>query len=128
MGWIIEAELEEIQSSYDWEEVFGEGSGGNCTQEVDSLDGTNIEPVLRKNVTEVLASVNGENDQDSWICIVKLSDGRFACLEGSCDYTGWDCHAGNTITVASSVETLLSTGVTPEWCRRLGISQPTAKG
>lgn len=120
----IEADLKEIQTCYDWEEVFGEGNGGNCSQEVESHDGTPIDLVLRCNVVEVIASVNGENDGDSWICVVRLNDGRLACLEGSCDYTGWDCRAGNTITVASSMESLILTGMTPEWCRRLEIEHP----
>ncbi len=121
---IIEADLEEIQNSYDWEEAFGEGRVGNCTGDVESLDGTPTNPVLREDIAEVLASVNGENDGDSWICIVKMKDGRFACVEGSCDYTGWDCQAGNTITVASSFESLLASGVTPAWARRLGVEHP----
>jgi len=117
----IEADLKDIQTGYDWEEVFGQGSGGNCTNEVESLDGTSTDPVLRENIVEVLASVCGENDGDNWICVVRLNDGRFACCEGSCDYTGWDCQAGNTITVASSLESLMQSGVTPEWARRLEI-------
>lgn len=120
-----EATIEQIQNDYDWQEVFGEGTGGNCTQEVDSHDGTATDPVLRANVVEVLASVNGENDGDSWICIVRLNDGRLACCEGSCDYTGWDCSANNTITVASSFASLIESGVTPEWCRRLDIKHPS---
>ena len=121
----IEATIDDIKRDYDWAEVFGEGDGGNCTQDVDSLDGTSTAPVLRSDVVEVLASVNGENDGDSWICVVRLADGRFACCEGSCDYTGWDCQAGNTITVAGSLETLITSGMTPEWCSRLGITHPS---
>lgn len=117
----IEANLEEILSSYDWEEVFGEGSGGNCTQDVESLDGTHCAPVLRADIAEVLASVNGENDGPDWVCIVRMEDGRFVCAQGGCDYTGWDCRAGNTITVASTLEALLASGVTQEWAERLGV-------
>lgn len=117
----IEADLNEIKTGYDWAEVFGQGTGLLCTSEVESLDGTPTDPVLRENVVEVLASVCGENDGDNWICIVRLNDGRFACCEASCDYTGWDCQAGNTITVASSLESLIQFGVTPEWARRLEL-------
>lgn len=121
----IEADLSEILSSYDWAEVFGEGDGGNCTQDVESLDGTLTDFVLRKNILEVLASANGENDGASWICVVRLNDGRFAACEGSCDYTGWDCYAGNTITVASSFESLIISGLTPDNCNRLEIPHPS---
>lgn len=121
---IIEATIQEIQSSFDWAEVFGEGSG-HCTQDVDSHDGTPTDTVLRKDIAEVLASVNGQNDGDSWIVVCRLVDGRFCCAEGSCDYTGWDCQAWNTITVASSLGALIESGITPEWCRRLGIEHPS---
>ena len=66
----IEATIDNIKRDSNWKEVFGEGTGGNCTQDVDSLDGTSTAPVLRSDVVEVLASVNGENDGDSWICVV----------------------------------------------------------
>lgn len=120
----IEATIEDIKNDYDWQEVFGEVPGWGV-QEVESLDGTPTIPVLRSDVVEVLASVNGENGWDSWVCVVRLSDGRFACCEGACDQTGWGCDSHNTITVAKSLETLIESGITPEWCRRLGIVHPS---
>lgn len=120
----IEATIEDIKSDYDWQEVFGEGNGGNCTPDVESHDGTPTHRVLRENVVKVLASVNGENDGEDWACIVELADGRLACCQGGCDYTGWDCRAGNTITVASSLESLILTGLTPEMCMRLEVPHP----
>lgn len=120
----IEATIDDIKREYDWQEVFGEISGWGI-QEVESLDGTPTTPVLRADVVEVLASVNGENDGDNWICIVRLADGRFACCEGGCSYTGWGFDSHNTITVAGSLESLIESGVTPEWCIRLGIVHPS---
>lgn len=122
-----EITMEELNNSYDWSEVFGEGGGGNCNGEVDSLDGTATDPVLRSDVVEIIAAVNGENDGDSWIGVFRLRDGRFLAAEGSCDYTGWDCRAGNTLTVASSLASLIESGLTPEWCRRLEIAHPSEK-
>ena len=117
---MIEATLEEILSSYDWEEVFGEGSGGNCTQDVESPDGTATGTVLRSDIAEVLGSVNGENDAYSWACLVRLNDGRFCAASGSCDYTGWDCRAGNRITVARDAETVIRFGLDDSERRRMG--------
>lgn len=124
---VVEASLYDIQNHYDWEEAFGEGSGGNTDQEVESHDGTDRSRVLRADVARVIASVNGENDEDSWIAVCKMKDGRYACIEGSCDYTGWDCQAGNCITVAKSLASLIQHGMTAEWCRRLGLKHPGLK-
>lgn len=116
--------LEDLLESDDWEEVFGEGSGGNCTQDVESLDGTFCNPCWRAGVYKIIAAVNGENDGDEWIGVFLMRDGRYLAAAGSCDYTGWDCQAGNTLTVAASLESLITTGLTPEQCRRLGIVHP----
>lgn len=119
--------LEELCESYDWGEVFGDGSGGNCTQDVDSLDGTDCSVCRREDVVSIIASMNGENDGDEWLGVFLLRDGRYLAASGSCDYTGWDCQAGNTLTVASSLYSLIASGLTPEQCLRLGIYHPQHK-
>lgn len=116
--------VEALLESYDWEEVFGEGGGGNCTQDVDSLDGTDCGVCLRAGVYKIIASVNGMNDEEEWIGVFLMRDGRYLAASGSCDYTGWDCRAGNTLTVASSLASLITSGLTPGQCRRLGIAHP----
>ena len=105
--------------SLDWAEAFGEGIGGNCTQDIESLDGTSTDPCLRKDVVRILGAVNGENDGEEWVGVFVMRDGRFLSVVASCDYTGWDCLAGNTMTVASSLESLLETGLTPDQKKRL---------
>lgn len=119
---VIEAMLNEIQSGYDWSEVFGEGDGGNCTRDVESLDGTSESSLTRSDIAEVIASVNGENDVDEWICVVRLKDGRYCAACGSCDYTGWDCQAGNTISVASTLANVVRYGLTDYQAGRLGLA------
>ena len=39
---------------------------------------------------EILFELTGENDGAEWHWIAQLSNGEFAYLCGSCDYTGWD--------------------------------------
>src|SRR6478735_12405859 len=34
--------------------------------------------------------------------VAELNDGRWVFIEGSCDYTGWDCQAGADAYYASS--------------------------
>jgi hypothetical protein len=121
---VCEITLENLEGSYDWEEVFGEGNGGNCTQDVESLDGTSTSQVRRSDVVEIIAAVNGENDGDDWIGVFRLNDGRFLVAAGGCDYTGWDCQASNTLTVASSLASAIETGLTPEQAERLGLDHP----
>ena len=115
---------EEICQSYDWEEVFGEGCGGNCDGTVESLDNTECSSVRRDDIEEVIASVNGENDGDEWIGVFRMNDGRYLVAVGSCDYTGWDCQAGNHLSVAGSLETAIALGLTPWQATRLGLKHP----
>lgn len=42
-------------------------------------------------VDRVLAVTEGENDGEDWRWVVALRDGRFAYIQGGCDFTGWDC-------------------------------------
>lgn len=85
--------VEELLSSYDWENVFAEegcGGQGNVSSDLHSVDGTSIECVTRQDVAEVLASRDGENDVESWVGVFRLNDGRYLFASGWCDYTGWD--------------------------------------
>jgi hypothetical protein len=113
--------LDELRSSYDWEEVFGEGSGGNTTRDIDSIDGTGTSPFTRQDVVEVIAAVNGENDGSEWVGVFRLADDRYLAAMGWCDYTGWDCRAGNTLTVAETLETAVRFGLSDEARRLLNI-------
>lgn len=86
--------LPELLDSYDWAEVFGEGTGGNCDKsKVDTCPpGTEMDrtPPSRSDVAEVIAAANGEGDGDEWVGVFRLTDGRFLLASGWCDYTGWD--------------------------------------
>lgn len=107
--------------SYDWEEVFGEGSGGgNCTNDIESPDGTSCSPVTRSDVAEIIAAVDGENDAEDWAGVFRLKDGRYLVATGGCDYTGWDCQAENTLTVARDEATAVRFGMSDENRERLG--------
>lgn len=58
------------------------------------LYNNSIEEFSIENIEELLAIREGENDGESWIWILKLSDDKFAYVEGWCDFTGWDCMSG----------------------------------
>lgn len=55
-------------------------------------------------VEEVLASISGVNDEAPWHWLVRLEDGRFAYICGSCDYTGWDCQSSIDIHEADTLQ------------------------
>ena len=121
---ICEITIEELLSDYDWAEVFGEGSGGNTTPEIESLDGTSDKPVLRTDVAHIIAAVNGCNDEADWVGVFLLKDGRYLAAQGGCDYTGWDCQAYNRLTVASTLDGVIKFGLAPAEAKRLGLDHP----
>lgn len=105
--------LKELED-YDWAEVFGEGSGGNCTVIIpDTPIGdttTSKATFCREDVERIEGRVDGENDGQDWVVWGQLKDGRWFVARGGCDYTGWDCQAGNSGNVASTREDLV------RWC------------
>lgn len=114
--------------SYDWAEAFGEGDGGNCSPIIPqiqppgaSVDGSQFG---REDVAEIFQLSEGENDAASWIVYGLLNDGRYFCVRGWCDYTGWDCQAGNSGDVAATKENIIRFGLTQEERERFGIHTP----
>jgi hypothetical protein len=121
---IKEIELPDLLKSYHWEEVFGEGDGGNCDGTIQVVPpGAKVDSsgISREMVVEIIAAVNGENDESDWVGLFLLNDGRYLVAEGGCDYTGWDCQANNSLCVAGSLEDAIKYGLNPEQQRRLGI-------
>lgn len=116
----IETTLEQMRSEDDWNwgNVFLYGHAPIRTL-VDTT--TSTAPVELEHVTEIYASVEGENDGEPWLAIGHLRDGRYFFIEASCDYTGWDCQAGGTAVVASTLDRLVKLGIGSEFRSRLGI-------
>lgn len=113
--------------SYDWAEVFGEGTGGNCTAIIpDAPPGSTVSKATftREDVAEILGQQDGENDGDDWIVWGKLKDGRFFIARGGCDYTGWDCRASNSGDVAETEEQIKAFGMTEDERSRFGCPHP----
>lgn len=70
----------------DWREVFKYAASG--VEGVEGYTGETDGFAIR-DVAEVIATADGENDGASWCGAFRLRDGRFAFVEASCDYTGW---------------------------------------
>lgn len=119
-----EIDIPTLLTDPDWAQVFADESYGNVDKTVrvappDSK--VSFAPMCRADVVEIIAVVNGENDEQEWIGVFRLADGRFLVAQGSCDYTGWDCQAGNALTVCASMEDVLAYGLTDIEKGRLGL-------
>lgn len=109
---------------YDWAEVFGEGTGGNCAPIIPGYapgETCNAETFSREDVSRIKGQSEGENDERDWIVWGELKDGRWFIAVGGCDYTGWDCQASNHGSVASTEAALIRFGMTSEQRERFGI-------
>jgi len=112
--------------NYDWSEVFGEGTGGNCTpirpQPQPPSYKESLETFGREDVDEIIAMDDGEHDSKDWIIYGRLKDGRYFSARGGCDYTGWDCRASNCGDVAASREDIERFGLTDDERKRFSIT------
>jgi hypothetical protein len=113
---------------YDWKEAFGyAGEPGTCGEAaIEPVPGAACAatPFARDDVAEIFALIEGENDEKEWIGVLRLNDGRFACLAAGCDYTGWDCQARGRAYVADSLESLARFGMDNDQRRRVLSDEP----
>lgn len=114
--------------NYDWEEAFGYANGGKnacnsgtpvAVRFVD--EDIDTSPFDREDVVEIIKCIDGENDEEDWLGLFRLRDGRYAFIEAWCDYTGWDCQSGGCATVANRIEDLIRWGMSKEQRKRLGL-------
>lgn len=87
--------LEDLDN-YDWHAAFAyageQGGGATCVKPPTACEGAGevrVCPVTRYEVAEILAMSEGRNDEQDWLGLFRLHDGRFLYLEAGCDYTGW---------------------------------------
>jgi len=90
--------IEEFRADYDWGEVLSYAGKDSCEQGEQKppmaspvSDATMDCSVFgMEDVKDVICVSAGMKEEDSWLCILELRDGRFAYIEACCDYTGWD--------------------------------------
>lgn len=121
---VREITLEQLVSDYDWAQVFADENAGNVDKTTHAAPPhslVDLTPPSRSDVAEIIAAVNGENDGADWLGVFRLKDGRYLVASGGCDYTGWDCRAGNNLMVAKDWNDLIAFGLTEAEADRLGL-------
>ena len=107
---------------WDWEEAFKYADPKEYT-----YGGFDFEPGISKasfgqeDVEYIEAAIDGENDEEDWVLVGKLRDGRWFSLRAGCDYTGWGWQEWGSCAVGSTLEIILKFGVDPEEKKRLGL-------
>ena len=97
----------------DWGAALDEAANGRYRFYRDGEKPRVVEPT---DIAETLYA-----DEAAWLAVVKMVDGRYAFIEASCDYTGWDCQASGSISYAVSVEELCRFSMDDHQRRRLGL-------
>lgn len=123
----IEMTLADMRQDCDWAQVFADKSYGNTDKTVSVAppnSSVSPEPMTRDDVEEIVALVNGDNDGPDWLGVFRLRDGRFLVASGCCDYTGWDCQAGNSLIVCASLADVIQFGLTDAEKLRLELTEP----
>lgn len=95
-GWTADRPPPFGLDDYGWREAFGyAGEPDTCAEAPDvkpAAPGMDVatSPFRLRDVAEVIAVREGENDERNWFCVGRLFDGRWFALDAGCDYTGWD--------------------------------------
>lgn len=122
--------IKELET-YDWKEAFGYAGEPDTNGRADirpyhpSSD-ISLAQFTREDVEEITASVEGENDGPPWRMVGRLKDGRWFYLEAGCDYTGWDCQASGSVSVAPSLSDCIRMACTEEARQILGLPMTPA--
>lgn len=82
----------------------------------DAIRKDGLEP---ENISKVHAFYEGENDSESWGALVEMKDGRFVAMEAWCDYTGWGCQDGGSLSVALNKRDALMLGFSEDMRKKL---------
>lgn len=64
----------------------------------------------------------GENDGESWTFLVRHTNGYYIFFDASCDYTGFDCQGGGSITYSLDGQKMWELGLTDEFRKKLAIN------
>lgn len=102
----------------DWGNAFIEAAsdirtipGEDCSRHIFDID----------DIVDVVASIHGEADEEDWLALVELEDGRFAFVSAGCAYSGWDAGRSGSVLVSWDKDKLISVGMSSEERLRMGL-------
>lgn len=105
--------VQEFLEDYDWKSALNEAVGGCYHYDYESSPDDPYKDLnapakeFAQNMKRVIACVKGERDEDDWLALIEMQDGRVAWLRAGCDYTGWDCRASGSVEYNSSIDYFL---------------------
>lgn len=67
-----------------------------------------------KQFAKVYYARPGANDEENWTFLVKHKNGYYIFFDAGCDYTGFDCQGGGTITYSRDAKQMWSFGLTQD--------------
>lgn len=102
--------LENIVSNYNWENVFNYAPLKN--QE---------ETYLTSDIALVVSAIDGENDEENWVGVFLMKDGKFLYITAWCDYTGWGCQEGGSSSIFDSYNDVVNFGCSSDDRDRLNL-------
>jgi hypothetical protein len=105
---------------YDWISAFQEANV-DIRRAHPTDTNVSVNPINPGDVETVLAWDEGYNDGPDWLLMGIAQDGRAFLVSAGCDYTGWDCQASGTLTVAANPIQLMAFGMTTEQSNRLRL-------
>jgi hypothetical protein len=94
---------------------------GHATPEAGRACAVALDGFGREDVAEAVALCDGAPHGSDWLGVLRLRDGRWACVRARCCGDGWSCHAEGSARVALSLETLVRHGMTEAEARRAGV-------
>lgn len=109
----------ELLQNSDWHYAFTEANA-DIRRAHPTRSEPELDPIDISDIDKVVAYVEGENDGPNWLVVGVANDGRWFMMSAGCDYTGWDCQAGGTLTVAHGPIELMAWGMTNDDKQRLG--------
>lgn len=116
---IKEHSLISLQQEYDWQEAFEVCSPPEPLIE----EKVDCSVFTVQDVSEIIAIDEGENDEQDWIGLFRLKDGRYIFISAGCDFTGWDCQAGGNSMVSKNLRELFRLGISDGEKSRLELTE-----
>lgn len=111
-----EYDLDEFEYPF---ESFSDDIGDWTYFNIDNINDRGSFELKTSNIDLVWLFDPGEQDGEDWRMVAKTKDGYYFCFEASCDYTGFDCQGGGTVSWSRHPDKLWLAGLTESMRKRI---------